>query len=171
MVTSYWDKLDTQICTYLDEQLGADSDYEELQLVSLTKPVVLNEASDWEEWADSNATPAITVQGRLAEYAVNQHGFSDGLVLASAYPYTITAIVKGTQEECRTNCKALIERMITALLATRGFSILIDGFSKDYFVNIVSGGVHVWGSHDGEVGKFYGVAVIGVRLHDGSGNA
>ncbi len=171
MVTSYWSKLDKQICDYLDAELGDESDYEELALASNTKAVVLNEASDWERWANSNQTPAITVQGRLAEYAITQHGSVDGLILASAYPYTITAIVKGTEDECRVACKVLTERMVTALCAVRGFSVPIGSFSKDYFVNIVSGGVHVWKAHDGNAGQFYGIAVIGARLHDGSGNA
>lgn len=168
---SYWQILDEDICKYIDDELGEDSEYEALKLAIKTKPVVMRDEQQWEQWADSGKTPAAVIQGRHAEYRQDQHGWSQGMILASAYPYTVVAIVAGDEDYCRESSKTLIERLLTAFCAKTGFGVTVGSFTKTYFINITDALVFVWPKHDGQLRQFYGVAMVHIRLHDGNDNA
>lgn len=167
---SFWQQLDKALCDLIDQKMGSTSTYTSLKLAQKAKAVVLHDFNDWERWADQNDTPAVVVQGRFAEYAIDQHG-SSTLMAASAYPYTITAIVAGTEDECREASKALLERLIKALAEKLGFAVTVGSASKSYFIGLNTGGVHVWPKHDGQANQFYGICALGIRLFDGNSNA
>lgn len=167
---SFWQQLDEALCKFVDEKMGENSAYEDLKLAQKTKAVVLHDFNDFEEWASGNQTPAAVVQGRFAEYAIDQHG-TGGLLAASAYPYTVTAIVAGTEDHCREVTKVLLERMIGEFSQKLGFSVTVGTVTKSYFISFGTGGVHVWPKHDGQVGQFYGICAFSLRLFDGNSNA
>lgn len=157
-----WNDLDDAMAAIITAAMTDAGDYVTL-VVEHVEVVTIRDASEWGAYAINSQLPAVFVQNRMIPLAVGSHGDS-AMHVDESLDYLLLAMTAGTRTTARQDAKRLSWRILEALKAARGASVVYNAVSRDFhFVPSVAE-VGIVRRDDSSADSYFGWGAVSVQL-------